>query len=52
MTLYWGLNLTMATMNAEDEFLIAVPKPRTGFVFSDGPPTTIMRFEICDSKEI
>lgn len=38
MTLYSELKLAMATTNAADEFLIAVPRPRTGFVSLDGPP--------------
>lgn len=38
MTVYWELKLARATTNAADEFLIAVPRPRTGFVFLDGPP--------------
>ena len=38
MTSYWELKLARATTKAADEFLIAVPSPRTGFVFFDGPP--------------
>ena len=38
MTSYSELKLVTATTNAAEEFLIAVPIPRTDFVFLEGPP--------------
>ena len=37
ITSYSVLKLAMATTKAADEFLIAVPKPKTVFVFLEGP---------------
>lgn len=39
ITSYSELKLATATTKAADEFLIAVPRPRTTFLFLEGPPS-------------